>query len=276
MEVSPGFPVITGLKLRSAPAARNGKLYLAAEEAGGKGLLVTVDSSGHVSRLETEFESPILSPPSFLETPKTGRNVSETLMALYPKSFLGELYLCDENGNPKPGWPQYAPGIAFGSPLVFLETKSSRIITAFITMPGELTLYTEQGSALPGFPLTLKGVFYLQPVWDGEYLWIVSGEGSLYRMDLDGRVMEQSVPDLTIKDEGCILCADVDGDGIAEIFITGEGNALYGYSRNLISIEGFPLPVWGRPVFADLDGDGIMDCAGAGMDDKLYRWRFNK
>jgi hypothetical protein len=88
--------------------------------------------------------------------------------------------------------------------------------------------------------------------------------------------MEQKVPDLTIKDEGCILCADVDGDGIAEIFITGEGNALYGYSRNLISIEGFPLPVWGTPVFADLDGDGIMDCAGAGMDDRLYRWRFKK
>ncbi|MDR1142801.1 MAG: VCBS repeat-containing protein [Spirochaetaceae bacterium] len=279
MEPSPSFPVITGLKLSCAPAAWDGRIYLPVEEAGGRGVLYTIDSSARIVKLKTEFDSPILSPPSF------GEN---SFMTLYPKSFLGEIYLCDTGGIPSAGWPLYASGIAYGSPLLFrnsglsggqnsgLSGRSSGTLVAFITMAGELSVYTEQGSVLSGFPMELPGVFYLQPVWDGEYLWAAAEQGSLFRVDLDGRMAEQQAPDLTVREEGCIMAADVDKDGIPEIFISGEGNAIYGYSRNLISIEGFPLTAWGRPAFADLDADGTVDCAAAGMDNKLYRWRFKQ
>ncbi|MDR2663548.1 MAG: VCBS repeat-containing protein, partial [Treponema sp.] len=268
MEAAPPFPVMTGLKLSCAPAAWNGRIYLPVEEAGGRGGLYVIDSSARIVKLEKDFESPMLSPPSF----------GESFMALYPKSFLGEIYLCDTDGIPQAAWPRYAPGIAYGSPLVFRGDSGlgSGTLVAFITMAGELSVYTEQGSVLPGFPLELPGVFYLQPVWDGEYLWAAAEEGSLFRVDLNGRMTEQQAPDLTVREEGCITAADVDKDGIPEIFISGEGNAIYGYSRNLISIEGFPLSAWGRPAFADLDADDTMDCAAAGMDNKLYRWRFKQ
>ncbi|MDR2073308.1 MAG: VCBS repeat-containing protein [Spirochaetaceae bacterium] len=275
MEAVAGFPVITGLRLVSAPAAKDGRVYLPAEESGGTGVLYTVDSFSRVLKLPGEFEA-LLSSPSFLQESSEQKRKPEAapLMALYPKSFLGEIYLCDTAGKPRPGWPIQVPGIAYGSPLLF--RAEDPVYTAFITMAGELFVYTEDGSVLPAFPLELKGVFYLQPAWDGSYLWVVSEEGSLYRIGLDGKASEQRAPDFSVKEEGYIGSADIDGDKVPEIFITGEKNALYGYAQNMVSIEGFPLPVWGRPVFADLDGDGNIDCAGAGMDNKLYRWRFTK
>ena len=281
MEAASNFPVITGLKLSSAPAAYNGLVYLFSEEAGGRGVIHTVDAIGHINKLETEFGSPILSPPLFIErTGTTSRGLSSSLMALYPKSFLGEIFLCDPEGNPRSP-PLTVPGIAFGSPLPFRADTtdgSSHINIAFITMAGELSVFDEEGLLLPGFPLEINGVFYVQPAWDGQYLWIVSEEGILFRIDPEensiNRIMEQKAPDLMVKENGFIMIVDVDGDSIPEIFISGEGNAIYGYTRNMVSIDGFPLSAWGRPAFADLDGDGIMDCVAAGMDNKLYRWRF--
>jgi hypothetical protein len=272
MEAAEAFPVITGLKPVSEPAAYGGKLYISVEEAGEKGAFYTVDTSGRVSRLPGDFNSPVLSPPVFIEKkPRKAGGTPETIMALYPKSFLGEICQTDPEGAPRYGWPAYVSGIAFGSPVLF---QPEEVLTAFITMAGELSVLTEEGAPLPPFPLELTGVFYLQPVWDGDYLWLVSEEGTLYQVDLLGNVKEQRVPNLTVKENGAVIVQDTGDDSIPEIFITGEGNAMYGYSRGLNALEAFPLPVWGRPVFADFDGDGKIECAGAGMDNKLYRWQF--
>jgi hypothetical protein len=273
MEAAAGFPVVTGLKPSSAPAARSGRVYLPVEE-GEKGLIYTVDSSGRVAKLEVEFAAPLLSPPSFSPEVVRGGRSAPSFMALYPKSFLGELYLCNEEGLSREAWPLPVEGIAYGSPLLFNPPDRSGTHLAFITMAGELAVYTEGGEAFRPFPLELKGTFYLQPVWDGTYLWTVNEEGIIYRVGLDGQVSQQRAANLSVRENGVILTADVDGDGEAEVFISGEGNALHGYGSKLLSLEGFPLPVWGRPVFADLDGDGSMDCAASGMDNKLYRWRF--
>jgi hypothetical protein len=77
-----------------------------------------------------------------------------------------------------------------------------------------------------------------------------------------------------VREEGYITAADIDGDRKSEIFFTGEGNALYGYSQNFNSLDGFPLPVWGRPVIGNLLGGGKIEIAGVGMDSKLYLWQF--
>ncbi|MDR1390076.1 MAG: hypothetical protein LBJ31_08900 [Treponema sp.] len=268
MEAVEGFPVITGLKISAAPASHGGRVYLASEEIEQKGALYTVDTLGKIESLGGDYGAPILSPPSFAGAGKNAR------MAFYPKSFLGELFLANEAGAVFGGWPVYASGIAYGSPLVF--TRSSSVNIAFVTMAGELSVFDESGTAVEGFPLALDGVFYVQPCWDGEYLWLVSEIGRLFRVSIFGSVLEQQIPDLRVKEEGFIAAADSDGDEISEVFISGEGNALYGYSRNLNSLEGFPLPVWGRPVLDDLDGDDRIDLAGVGMDNKLYRWKFKK
>jgi hypothetical protein len=270
MEASPSFPVITGIKPSSPPAAWGGKLYLAAED-GEKGVLYSIDAAGELSRVGSGYSATVLSAPTFM--PGTPRGV-EPVMAFYPKSFLGELYLTNLDGEALPGWPVFASGIAYGSPLLFTGNQAGNFMAAFVTMAGELSVYGGDGSIIPGFPVELNGVFFLQPVWDGRFLWLVSEEGILYQVDLYGSAVEQRVSGLKVKENGFIGTFDVDGDDTPEVFITGEGNALYGFSRSLNSLEGFPLPVWGRPVFGDFDGDGSVECIGAGMDNKLYRWKF--
>ena len=77
-------------------------------------------------------------------------------------------------------------------------------------------------------------------------------------------------------EEGHITIFDSDGDKVPEVFITGEGNALHAYTRNFRSLEGFPLPVWGKPYFvpAQSSNSKKAEIFGMGMDRRLYRWQF--
>ena len=264
MEPMRGFPLLTGLRLSSPPASYGGRLFLCDED----GKVYTVDSKGALAAWETVFPAAIRSPPSFLALPKTNR----TLAAVYPKSFFGEIWVLDAEGRPMPNWPAPVSGIAFGTPLLF--SHNSRPLAAFVTQAGELSVFDENAASLPLFPINLDGVFYLQPVFDGEYLWLASADGTLFRVSPGGETLSQRIPGFSVMEEGNILLFDTDGDSIPEVFVSGEGNALHGYSRNFRSLEGFPLPVWGRPLFADLNGDGKAECTGVGMDRLLYRWQF--
>jgi hypothetical protein len=264
LEPQRGFPLVTGLRLSAPPAALEGNLFLCDED----GKVYVISPRGNVTPWETAFAAAIRSPPSFLSLPKSGG----TYAAVYPKSFLGEIWLLDAEGKAFPGWPAPVSGIAFGSPLLFL--RDNRVLTAFITQAGELSVFDENAVPLPPFPLELEGVFFKQPVFDGEFLWLAASDGTLFQAGLDGTVLYQRIPGLSVKEEGHITVFDVNGDKTPEVFVTGEGNALYGYARNFSSLNGFPLPVWGRPFFGDLNGDGKIECVGAGLDNKLYRWQF--
>ncbi|MDR3020894.1 MAG: hypothetical protein LBU66_08355, partial [Treponema sp.] len=118
------------------------------------------------------------------------------------------------------------------------------------------------------------------PVFDGEFLWLVSSDGNLFRVSLDGEVLYQQIPNFSVMEEGYITIFDYDGNKVPEVFITGEGNALYAYTRHFRSLEGFPLPVWGRPHFisGSSRGGGATssgaEIIGMGMDRRLYRWQF--
>jgi hypothetical protein len=264
MEAQRGFPLITGLRISAPPASRGGNLFLCDED----GKVYVINSRGNVSPWETAFAAAIRSPPSFVSLPKSGG----TYAAVYPKSFLGEIWLLDAGGKAVPGWPARISGIAFGSPLLFL--RDNRVLTAFVTQAGELSVFDESAVPVPPFPLELEGVFFKQPVFDGEFLWLVSSDGTLFQVGLDGTALYQRIGGLTVREEGYITAADINGDKVPEIFVTGDGNALHGYARNFSSLNGFPLPLWGRPFFGDLNGDGKLECTGAGLDNKLYRWQF--
>ena len=267
MENLKGFPLATGIQLSSSPAAWGEKLILCGEDS----FLYTVDSRASVNRWGTAFSAPLRSPPSFLDF------MNNSYAAIYPKSFFGEIFILDAGAKPLPAWPVPVSGIAFGSPLLFISQyadKPEGLFTAFITQSGELAVYTENAEILPGFPLQLPGVFYLQPVFDGEHLWIIESEGTLYKISLGGEVYSQKIPRLSVRDEGYIISYGIYGNKKGDVYFSGDGNALYGYSQNFSSLEGFPLPVWGKPVFGDLNGDGKIEAAGIGMDNKLYMWQF--
>ncbi|MDR1859211.1 MAG: hypothetical protein LBQ69_07040 [Treponema sp.] len=278
MEPLPGFPALTGLRLSSPPRAYGGRLYLCDEDGG----VYAVDESGRQDAWETSFVAALRSPPSFLAVPARGG--ANSYAAAYPKSFFGEIWLLDTDGRALPNWPVPtsrisglgefggSTGIGFGSPLLF--SHGNRVHVAFVCQDGEFSVYGENASPVPPFPLMLGGVFYQQPVFDGEYLWLVSSDGTLFRVGLDGEILYQRIQGFSVMEEGYITAFDCDGDKAPEVFITGEGNALHAYTRNFRSLEGFPLPVWGRPFFVPAQGGRKAEVFGMGMDRQLYRWQF--
>jgi outer membrane protein assembly factor BamB len=279
METVQGFPVLTGLQLSSAPVAFLGKLYLCDED----GKVYTVDENGGQGIWETSFIAALRSPPSFLAV-SSGKKGNNVYAAVYPKSFFGEIWLLDAEGKTLSNWP--APiavennddesggslGIGFGSPLLFAH--NNRVNIAFVNQSGQLLIYDEDAAFVQPFPIKLNGIFYQQPVFDGEFLWLVSSDGTFFRISLDGEVLYQNIPGFSVKEEGYITFFDSTGNKVPEIYITGEGNALYAFTRHFRSLEGFPLPVWGRPFFIPGQGNKKAEIFGMGMDRRLYRWQF--
>lgn len=261
LESLPGFPIATGIRPTAEPVSFEGTVYLCDRDS----TLHAVKRDGTVTVASLPFTEPVRSPPVFLRSGK------KTLMATYPKSFLGAIWLTDTAGAPEPDWPAYANGIAYGSPLPFIH--EGKTLVAFVTQAGELAVFGQDAKPLPGFPVALSGVFYAQPAFDGDSLWLVSAAGTLFRVSLDGAVLSHQIPEFTAE-EGLVTLHDVTGDDKAEIFITGDGSALHGYSRDFVPLAGFPLPLWGSPVFADSNGDGRIDCLGTGLDNRIHGWQF--
>jgi outer membrane protein assembly factor BamB len=279
MEAVQGFPLLTGLSLSSAPTAFMGKLYLCDED----GKVYSVDATGKQSVWETSFTAALRSPPSFLSV--SGKKGNVVYTAVYPKSFFGEMWLLNDEGKALPNWPKPITveknddeedggsfGIGFGSPLLFAQ--NNKVYAAFVNQSGQLLVYDEDAVLVPPFPVELDGVFYQQPVFDGTYLWLVSSNSSFFRVSLEGEILYQTIQGFSVKEEGYITFFDSDGDKVPEIYITGDGNALYAYTRNFRSLEGFPLPAWGRPLFVPAQGNKKAEIFGMGMDKRLYRWQF--
>ncbi|ULQ60716.1 hypothetical protein K7I13_05445 [Brucepastera parasyntrophica] len=187
MEPVDGFPVSTGVRLSSKPAAAAGLVYL--PDTGAS--IFTVSSTGDVAQLPIAFYDVLRSSPVFY-TP--GRR---SFMAVYSKSFPGELWLADGSGSVFDGWPVPASGIAYGSPVLVPDGASA--LLAFITQAGELTVYNPDGTPLTGFPVQLSGVFYTQPVFADGGLWIISAGGVLYRVSLNRDIQEQQITDFTAE-----------------------------------------------------------------------------
>ena len=302
LNIASGFPVLMGLWLSAPPVAYEGRVYLCDED----GKVHTVDENGRSGIWETDFDAALRSPPSFISIKV--KNNTRTYASAYPKSFFGEIWLLDLNGRAIPNWPasiiieededddfdfdidtetglgsnlslgsslgsSSSPGLGFGSPLLFAH--NSRALAAYVNQSGLLFVFDEDARHVKPFPLDLSGVFYQQPVFDGEYLWLVSEDGTLFRINMDGDIHHQNIPGLSVKEEGYIRLFDCDNDNVQEIFITGEGNALHGYTRHFRSLENFPLPVWGRPYFIPARGSRKAEIFGIGMSNmQLYRWQF--
>ena len=269
LEALSPFPIVTGLRISAPPVAYNGRLYLSCED----GRVHAVDMRGGINMWETSFFTALRSPPAFF------RNYA----AAYPKGFFGEIWLLDLEGRAHTDWPaslineregadffSFDSGLGFGSPLLFAH--NNRVMLAFVSQAGDFFVFDEYAANVRPFPMVLDGVFYLQPVFDGEYFWLISAEGNLFRVDMGGEVLLHNIDSFSAMEEGFITLFDHDGDGVAEIFFTGEGNALHGYTRHFRSLESFPLPMWGRPYF--YSGDRRSEIFGMGMDGNLYRYQF--
>ncbi len=251
LEPVSNFPILTGIVPTCAPFIYKDSFGLADNE----GVLHLVNGSGNVSLVETGVDDAIRSSPS----------VNGDILAFYEKGFFGGIHVY-KNLEAKLSEPLELDGIAYGSPCVF--TISGKQYIAMITQAGLLYVYDFEGNILPNFPVELEGIFYLNVKAADKYLFALSAEGELYRVDMKGESTSVKIPYFTAK-SGNLTVYNYNGSGPDEIFVSGEGNSLYGFNSSLELLPTFPVPGYGNPVFMDLNGDNKKDCLTITFDNTI-------
>ena len=248
-----GYPILSGITMSCPPFAYKDSLVL----VGNDGALCFISQTGELTNIETGLEGGIKAKPE----------VSGDVVAFYEKGFFGGIYLFKDLKLLNEDEPFELDGIAYGSPCIF--NAGGKECVAMITQAGELYVYDFEGKLMPSFPLTLDGVFYLNVKMADGYLFALSEAGELFRVAADGSVLKVKIPYFTAK-EGHITVCDYDGKAGQEIFVSGEGNSLYGFNSALELLPDFPVSGYGNPLFIDLNGDNNKDCLTITFDNKIY------
>ena len=247
-----GYPILTGVSMSCEPFIYENFVVL----VGTDGALCFISDSGEVSVVETEVDGGILATPA----------VKDDVIAFYEKGFFGGIHVYKNLEPVNMEGPLELDGIAYGSPCLF--NAGGKQYVAMITQAGQLYVYDINGEPLDPFPVGLNGVFYLNVEMADGYLFALSAEGNLYRVGLDGKAMRINIPYFTAK-TGHITVCDYDDKSGQEIFVSGEGNSLYGFASSLELLPSFPVSGYGNPLFIDLNGDNKKDCLAITFDNKI-------
>ena len=247
-----GYPILSGVTMACPPFVYKDSVVL----TGTDGVLCFVSHYGEVTNIETDVESGIKATPF----------VKGDIIAFYEKGFFGGIHVYKDLKPVSEEGPFELEGIAYGSPCIF--TAGGKQYAAMITQAGQLYVYDLNGNLLEPFPVGLNGVFFLNVQMADGYLFALSAEGELYRVSLDGKSMRVKLPYFTAK-TGRITVCDYDEKEGAEIFVSGEGNSLYGFNTKLELLPEFPVSGYGNPLFVDLNGDNMNDCITITFDNKL-------
>lgn len=247
-----GYPILSGVSMTCPPFVYKDSLVL----AGNDGVLCFISQTGEVSQFETDAEDGIKSAPA----------VNGDILAFYEKGFFGGIHIYKNLEPVTKEGPLELDGIAYGSPCLF--TAGGKQYTAMITQAGQLYVYDFNGELLDPFPVGLNGVFYMNVAMADGYLFALSAEGEFYRVGLDGKSMRIKIPYFTAK-TGRITVCDYDGQAGEEIFISGDGNSLYGFNSLMEMLPHFPVSGYGNPLFVDLNGDNKNDCLAITFDNKI-------
>ena len=252
LEVVENFPItLSELPSASSSATDDGIVIPLGKK------LSFVSSNGNEKIIELDIAGSIKSNPTVLN-----KNI-----AVYDKSFAGKIFVLENNYCLNKDRPFAVSGIAFGSPAL-LKSKSV-LYTGFINQAGNVFVW--QGNILKKeFPKKLNGIFYSNLVSNGKYFYAVSSVGEIFRIDLNGEILSVKIPNINVK-EGYLTVAS-QGNGVNNIYLTTDGNVIYGFNENLELLSGFPLAGCGTPVFTDVNGDKIVDCIVQTIDKKIKAW----
>ena len=206
---------------------------------------------------------------------------------LYERSFMGGLHVVHDSGD-----EEFFPldGLGFGSPDV-VKTNNG-FIAGFISQSGKVKFTNLSGSLPSQVSYDLEGVFY-QNLRKCENSFIaLSGDGYVYRIDMDylsgelyktgnispevweNAVSKIKIPYFTAR-KGEVFVCDFDLDGYEELFVCGDGNLIFGFRSNLEMIGNFPVTGYGKPLFVDLDGDNKNDAVTLSLDNKINAWHIS-
>ncbi|MBN2442255.1 MAG: PQQ-like beta-propeller repeat protein [Spirochaetales bacterium] len=268
------FPLITSCKGSFFPVEYDNKLVFYSETDKS---LYFISRDGNEEKFNFDFPSPLLAPPAFLDN----------IIAFYPKSFSGTVYLTDARGTIREGWPKQGGGISFCSPVLY-KNKKKDIVVIFLTQSGVLSVWDVDGNPVPGFPLYLEGVFYnnprlistaISPLYGDKNekgILVLNAEGEFTLISMTGSILKQKkVPDISDKNTVLTLF-DFDEDGIDEIFAYGTKNYITGLGRNFEPLPGFPVKGSKKPAFTDLNFDKTYEMIAGSYDGNIYGYTLIK
>lgn len=265
LSVKEGFPVLTGAKPNFQPVVTENGLIFADSDS----VVYCVAPGGLLSSYTMEHDGDLVSSPY----------VNGAYQAWYSKSFEGEVFLYKNNQLLSGSWPvevasEFGNGLGFGSPCLLQRGRS--FYTGFVTQNGIFSVWNQEGLLVENFPVDLKANFHINFVSMGDCFYGLSDDGSLFKIDPfeieDKRIVSIAIPNLTGK-IGYLTTIDYDKDGYKELFVSGEGNILYGFDSKLELLQNFPVVGWGVPVFIDLNGDKKDECVVPGLDGTIQAWK---
>lgn len=256
LEIVKGFPFFSD-KICAKPA-----LY--------KDQLLFTTTSGYISMVsseatETYFEN------NYSSTVQYTPGVKDDYYAIYERGFLGGIHLYKGTEIAKTSGlnPFIVEGLGYTSPCLF--KKGGNIYIAFITQTGLLYILDKNLTPLKNFPLQLDGLFYVDLKEADGNIFALSAEGSLFKITQDANFTQIEIPYLKAK-QGVITTCDYNGDNHTDIFVSGEGNTVYGFTSLLEMIEAFPLSGYNELVFTDVNGDKKDDCLVLSIDDHIFAY----
>ena len=99
---------------------------------------------------------------------------------------------------------------------------------------------------------------------------LITENGYLKSVNSYGEVMATAPLKIQKADNYNITLQDINGNGYEEILVSGGGDAIYAYDRNLNEVVGFPISGKAAPYFIDINGDGRKDIISCSIDNKIH------
>lgn len=254
LEIVKNFPIFTGMKASAECIVFGNKLVFPVED----GSICEVSSSGEYGLVPLITNFNLKAKPTVLDE----------YMAVYEKSFLGNIHILRNEKNIVKQSSMPINGIAYGSPAII--KKDGVLYTAFITQAGFLYIWKD-GVLISEKPLMLFGIFYSNVVAGKDYFYAISANGVLNRISVDGEILKVQIPEVTVKN-GYLTVLSPEENGVENIFVSVDGNIIYGFNQGLELLSGFPLPGRGKPLFVDVNSDKNADCLVFSLDNKITAW----
>jgi len=260
LDPASGFPVLTAEKLLPQPVPFNDSIVVPLSS--GPGLLFADPAGNWIT-------SDVMNAKL-----RTAPVVWKDRIAALPRSFESSLYLFDKEGNIVEGSPIELEGIFAAAPVFFEETKNNPA-AAFLSEDGRFFIRSLSQDYAEIASCDLNTVCKADLVYSTSLraFFVVSQDGHLFKFNTAGAITDSLPLKTGAADDYRITLLDVTGDGKDEIFVSGGGNALYGYTSGFAPLDGFPLAGTGTPYLLDIDGDSFPELITHGIDSKVHAYR---